>query len=161
MTMPTTDLCDRYGDRLLVAEPVFRDFGGRTAFTGEIETVRVLEDNALVRRILETPGKGRVLVVDGQGSRRCALLGGRLAALAAANGWSGVVVNGCVRDLSEIGAAEVGVKALAACPRPPAKTGAGEQGVPVTFAGITFTPGHRIWGDADGLVVGGPELERD
>ncbi len=161
MTVPTTDLCDRYGDRLQVAEPLFRDFGGRAAFAGEIETVRVLEDNALVRRILETGGQGRVLVVDGQASRRCALVGGRLAALAAANGWSGLIVNGCVRDVGEIGAAAVGVKALAACPRPPAKSGAGEQGVVVTFAGVSFTPGHRLWGDADGLVIAPPELVVD
>ncbi len=158
---PTADLCDRFGDRIAVAEPVFRDFGGREAFAGEIETVRVSEDNALVRRILETQGRGRVLVVDGGGSRRCALLGGRLAALAASQGWNGIVVHGCVRDVTEIGAADVGVKALAACPRPPSKSGAGEQGVIVRFAGITFTPGHLVWGDRDGLVVGEPGLPLD
>lgn len=158
---PTTDLCDRYGDRVQVAEPLFRDFGGRAAFAGEIETVRVLEDNALVRRILEGEGRGRVLVVDGGGSRRCALVGGRLALLAAANGWAGVVVHGCVRDVGEIAAVSLGVKALAPCPRPPAKTGAGERDVPVTFAGITFTPGHRLWADQDGLVVAATELTLD
>lgn len=157
----TPDLCDRYGDRLHVAEPLFHDFGGRPAFAGRIETVRVLEDNALVRRILEGDGQGRVLVVDGHGSRRCALIGGRLAALASARGWAGLVVNGCVRDVREIAAASLGVKALAACPRPPAKTGTGEQGVPVTFAGITFTPGHQVWGDPDGLVVAAPDLVAD
>ena len=150
----TPDLCDRHGDRVAVADPVLRDFGGREAFRGPIETVRVFEDNALVRKVLEADGKGRVLVVDGGASRRCALLGGRLAALAATNGWSGVVVNGCVRDVGEIRGAAVGVKALAACPRPPAKTGAGEQGVTVTFAGITFQPGQMLWGDEDGVVVG-------
>jgi regulator of ribonuclease activity A len=155
---PTPDLCDRYGDRVQVAEPLFHDFGGRAAFTGEIETVRVLEDNALVRPILEGEGRGRVLVVDGQGSRRCALIGGRLATLASANGWAGIVVNGCVRDLAEIARAPLGVKALAACPRPPAKAGTGERGVAVTFAGITFTPGHRLWGDEDGLVVAATDL---
>lgn len=158
---PTADLCDRFGDRLAVAEPVFRDFGGRPSFAGEIETVRVFEDNALVRKILEGQGRGRVLVVDGGGSRRCALVGGRLAALAATNGWSGLVVNGCVRDVGEIGGSALGVKALAACPKPPFKTGAGERGVPVSFAGITFTPGHLVWGDADGLVVGEPGLSGD
>jgi regulator of ribonuclease activity A len=151
---PTPDLCDRYGDRVAVAEPLFRDFGGRPAFAGEIETLRVFEDNALVRRVLERDGRGRVLVVDGGGSRRCALVGGRLASLAAGNGWSGIVVNGCVRDLAEIRAAPVGVKALAACPRASSKTGKGEQGVPLTFAGVTFTPGQYVWGDEDGLVVG-------
>jgi regulator of ribonuclease activity A len=158
---PTPDLCDRYGDRVAVAEPLFRDFGGRPAFAGRIETVRVFEDNTLVRLVLESDGNGRVLVVDGGGSRRCALIGGRLAALASANGWSGIVVNGCVRDVGEIGAAAVGVKALATCPRPSAKTGAGERGVPVSFAGVTFTPGHLVWGDEDGLVIGGSEVQAD
>jgi regulator of ribonuclease activity A len=157
----TSDLCDRFGDRLAVAEPLFRDFGGHESFAGEIETLRVFEDNALVRRALEDEGRGRVLVIDGGGSLRCALLGGRLAALASANGWSGIVVNGCVRDVGEIRAAAVGVKALAACPRPPAKGGAGEQGVPVAFAGVTFTPGHWVWADGDGLIVGAPGLALD
>jgi regulator of ribonuclease activity A len=146
---------------VVVAEPLFRDFGGRASFAGEIETVRVLEDNALVRKILEGEGRGRVLVVDGGGSRRCALVGGRLAALASANGWSGLVVNGCIRDVAEIARVAVGVKALASSPRPPAKAGAGERGVPVAFAGLTFTPGHLLWADEDGLVVGGPGLARD
>jgi regulator of ribonuclease activity A len=158
---PTSDLCDRFGDRVAVAEPLFRDFGGNLTFAGEIETVRVLEDNALVRTILEGEGRGRVLVVDGGGSRRCALVGGRLASLAAANGWSGLVVNGCIRDVGEIGAAAVGVKALAASPRPPSKTGAGERGIAVSFAGVTFTPGHLVWGDRDGLVIGEPGLLAD
>jgi regulator of ribonuclease activity A len=159
--IPTPDLCDRYGDRIAVAEPVLRDFGGKPAFAGPIATVRVFEDNALVRQVLETPGQGRVLVVDGGGSRRCALVGGRLARLAATNGWSGIVVNGCVRDVGEIAAAGVGVKALAPCPRPPARTGAGEREVTVSFAGVTFIPGHAVWGDADGLVVGEPGLLAD
>jgi regulator of ribonuclease activity A len=158
---PTADICDRFGDRVAVAEPLFQDLGGRTAFSGPIETVRVVEDNALVRQVLETAGAGRVLVVDGRGSQRCALVGGRLARLAAENGWSGIVVNGCVRDLEELAAADIGVKALAGCPMPPAKTGAGERGVPVSFAGVTFTPGHSLWADRDGVVVGPAELGTD
>jgi regulator of ribonuclease activity A len=157
--IPTSDICDRFGDRVRVVEPVFRSFGGRQAFTGVMETVRVSEDNALVRQVIESPGEGRVLVVDGGGSRRCALLGGRLAALAATNGWAGVVVNGCVRDTAEIAAAAVGVLALASNPRPPSKSGAGERSVPVSFAGVTFVPGHRLWADGDGIVVGGPDLQ--
>ncbi len=157
----TADICDRFGDRVSVAEPLFQDFGHPAGFTGRIETVRVFEDNALVRRILEGDGLGRVLVVDGGGSRRCALLGGRLAILAVANGWAGVVVNGCVRDVTEIASAGLGVKALASSPRPPAKSGAGERGVPLTFAGITFTPGHILWADRDGVVVGDSALAGD
>jgi regulator of ribonuclease activity A len=153
MTLSTPDLCDRFGDRLQVAEPRFRDYGGTAAFAGEIETLRVFEDNALVRQVLETAGRGRVLVVDGDGSVRCALVGGKLAALAAENGWRGILVHGAVRDSAELAAASTGIKALALSPRKSGKAGTGVRGVPVSFAGVTFTPGHFLWADADGVVV--------
>jgi regulator of ribonuclease activity A len=157
MTLSTPDLCDRFGDLLQVAEPCFRHYGGTVAFAGPIETLRVREDNSLVRQALETAGRGRVLVVDGGGSVRAALVGGNLAALAAGNGWRGIVVNGAVRDSAELSAAAVGIRALALSPRKSAKAGVGERGAPVSFAGVTFTPGHYLWADADGLVV----AERD
>jgi regulator of ribonuclease activity A len=157
MTVATANLCDEFGDEVHVAEPVFRDWGGVASFAGPIETVRVLEDNALVRQALETPGRGRVLVVDGGGSLRSALVGGNLAALARRNGWSGLVVHGCIRDTAEIAATPVGVKALGAVPRRSAKAGTGERRVPVTFAGITFTPGGYLYADSDGIIV----AERD
>jgi regulator of ribonuclease activity A len=153
MSFTTADLCDAMGDAVRVAEPVFRDYGGVRAFSGEIETLRVFEDNALVRPTLEMPGRGRVLVVDGGGSVRTALLGGQLAALALENGWSGVVIYGAVRDLSELRNTKLGIKALAAAPRRSAKHGKGERGVPVKFAGVEFRPGHRLWADEDGLLV--------
>jgi regulator of ribonuclease activity A len=157
MTPSTPDLCDRFGDLLQVAEPRFRDYGGTVAFAGTIETLKLREDNALVRRVLETPGHGRVLVVDGEGSLRSALVGGQLAALAAENDWRGIVVHGAVRDAAELAAAATGIKALALSPRKSGKAGTGAQGVPVSFAGVTFTPGHFLWADADGMVV----AERD
>jgi regulator of ribonuclease activity A len=157
MTLSTPDLCDRFGDLLQVAEPCFRDYGGMVAFAGAIETLKLREDNALVRRVLETPGRGRVLVVDGEGSLRSALVGGQLAALAAENDWRGIVVHGAVRDAAELAAAATGIKALALSPRKSGKAGTGAQGVPVSFAGVTFTPGHFLWADADGIVV----AERD
>jgi regulator of ribonuclease activity A len=157
MTLSTPDLCDRFGDRLQVAEPRFRDYGGSVAFAGEIETLRVFEDNALVRQVLETAGKGRVLVVDGDGSLRCALVGGQLAALAAKQGWQGIVVHGAVRDSAELAAASTGIKALALSPRRSGKSGDGERGVSVCFAGVTFSPGQFLWADADGIVI----AERD
>jgi regulator of ribonuclease activity A len=157
MTPSTPDLCDRFGDLLQVAEPRFRDYGGTVAFAGTIETLKLREDNALVRRVLETPGRGRVLVVDGEGSLRSALVGGQLAALAAENDWRGIVVHGAVRDAAELAAAATGIKALALSPRKSGKAGTGAQGVPVSFAGVTFTPGHFLWADADGMVV----AERD
>lgn len=148
----TTDLCDARADAR-AAEPLFRDFGGVRAFAGPIVTLALFEDNSLVRTALEEPGQGRVLVVDGRGSLRCALLGGNLAALAEKNGWSGVVVFGAVRDTRELAAAKVGVKALAAHPKKSDKRGVGSRDVEVTFAGVTFVPGHLLFADEDGIVV--------
>ena len=158
MAVATADLCDEFGAEVRVAEPLFRDWGGSVAFAGPIETVRVFEDNALVRQVLETPGRGRVLVVDGGGSRRTALVGGNLAALAHRNGWTGLVVFGSVRDSEELRNLPLGLKALAAVPRKSGKRGEGEQGVPVTFAGITFNRGCHLYADRDGIVVAGRDL---
>jgi regulator of ribonuclease activity A len=158
MALATADLCDEYGAQVQVAEPLFRDWGGAASFAGLIETLRVLDDNALVRETLETHGRGRVLVVDGGGSLRTALVGGNLAALAHRNGWSGLVVHGCVRDSAELSATPVGIKALQAVPRKSAKDGAGERGVPVTFAGVTFAPGAHLYADPDGIVVADRDL---
>jgi regulator of ribonuclease activity A len=153
MSFATADLCDEFGAEVRVAEPLFRDWGGLDRFAGPIATLRVFEDNALVRQTLETPGDGRVLVVDGGGSLRTALVGGNLAALAHRNGWNGLVVFGCIRDAAELSVTPVGVKALQAVPRKGARGGAGERGIPVTFAGITFAPGAWLYADRDGIVV--------
>jgi regulator of ribonuclease activity A len=158
MPFATADLCDRFGAEVRVAEPLFRDWGGVTGFAGPMYTLRVFEDNALVREALETPGEGRVLVVDGGGSLRTALVGGNLAALAHRNGWSGLVVHGCIRDAAELGATAVGVKALQATPRKSAKAGVGERGAPVTFAGVRFVPGAWLYADRDGIVVADRQL---
>lgn len=152
-TTNTADLCDALGDRLQAAEGVFRDFGGRIAFHGRITTVRAPEDNSWVRKVLEEDGRGRVLVVDGGGSRRCALLGDQLARLAEKNGWSGVVVNGCIRDSAVIATLGLGVKALGTHPMKTVKRNEGEKDVVVRFAGVTFTPGAMVYADADGIVV--------
>jgi regulator of ribonuclease activity A len=157
----TADLCDAFPDRVRVALGIFRDWGGISAFAGPIETVRVLEDNALIRQALEGHGGGRVLVVDGGASSRTALVGGNLAALAEENGWAGLVINGCVRDSAEIAETKVGVKALGTSPMRPAKAGHGERGISVTFAGVTFVPGHWLYADIDGMVVSDSELIPD
>lgn len=158
MPYATTDLCDAHSDEVRVAEPLFRDFGGLSAFDGPIATLEVFEDNSLVRAALEEPGQGRVLVVDGRGSLRCALLGGNLAALAEEKGWAGVVVFGAVRDARELAAAKIGVKALAAHPRKSEKKGAGKRDVPVAFAGVTFAPGEWLYADEDGIIVSARRL---
>ncbi len=154
----TADLCDEFPDRVRVAAGVFRDWGGISIFAGPMDTVRALEDNALVRQALEDDGNGRILVVDGGGLLRTALVGGNLAALARDNGWAGLVVNGCVRDSAEIGRTAIGVKALGTSPMRPARIGSGERGTPVKFAGVTFVPGQWLYADADGIVLSESEL---
>ncbi len=149
----TADLHDALGEQLKVASPLFRDFGGRAAFEGPVSTLKVFEDNSLVRAALSEPGNGRVLVVDGGGSTRCALLGDQLGKLAYTNGWAGVLVWGCVRDVEALAELPLGVKALAASPRRSAKAGVGTRDVPVRFAEVEFVPGEYLVADRDGVVV--------
>ena len=149
----TTDLCDAHGEAVRVAAPGFADFGGRGGFHGPVHLVTVFEDNTSVREALERAGEGRVLVVEGGGSLRCALLGGNLAKLAADNGWAGILVHGCVRDTVEIAACDIGVKALAAHPRRSDKRGPGTVGETVRFAGIEIAPGDWLCSDEDGFIV--------
>ena len=134
-----------------------RDFGGVLKFSGPASTVRCFENNPLVREALNEPGRGRVLVVDGGGSKRCALLGDNLAGLASENGWAGVVINGCLRDAEDIGSIPIGVKAIAPHPLKSSKRDPGARDVPVSFAGITVTPGDWVYADMDGVIVGGKE----
>lgn len=157
-SIKTADLYDSYGDALQVAAPVFRRFGRREVFGGPIATLKVFEDNTLVRARLETAGGGRVLVVDGGGSLRCALVGDRLARLAMDNDWAGIIINGCIRDSKEIDAMAVGIMALATNPAKSDKRGEGLEDVAVQFAGVTFTPDHYVYADADGIVVADGEL---
>jgi regulator of ribonuclease activity A len=152
----TADLCDEYGSLVRVAEPLFNDYGGIVSFGGQIITVRVFEDSVLVREALEEGEGGRVLVVDGGGSSRCALLGEKLARMAHEHGWSGIVVNGGVRDCAELAVVPVGVKALHVVPRRSSKEGVGDRDVPVSFAGISLDPGAYLY--ADGIVVAGRDL---
>ncbi len=160
MTILTADLCDAFAADIQVADPVFQIFGGHRNFGGQVVTLRVFEDNPLVTAALEEPGDGRVLVVDGGGSLRCALLGGSLARLASDNGWSGVVINGCIRDRAEVDATELGVRALRTCPRKSRKQGLGDKDVDLFFAGIDVSPGDFLFADEDGIVVSGRDLSQ-
>lgn len=153
MNLATADLYDAHENKVQVAEPGFRDFGGRLGFHGEVVTLRVFEDNSLVRRCLEEPGLGRVLVVDGGGSRRCALLGDLLGVLALDNGWAGLIINGCVRDSKALASLAIGIKALDTNPRKSVKKGQGQQGVEIQFAGLTLRSGDWVYCDEDGILV--------
>jgi regulator of ribonuclease activity A len=156
MTSPlpgTADLCDAHAPRLAIAAPIFRSFGGRQRFRGTIATLRCFEDNSLVRERLGEPGHGRVLVIDGGGSLKCALVGDQLGALGVKNGWSGIIVFGCVRDTAALAAMDLGVLALAPHPLKSVKRGAGEREITVAFAGVSFAPGAFVYADEDGIVV--------
>ena len=158
----TCDLCDAHkGDTtgaFRVLAPVFHSFGGVVAFAGPITTVKCHEDNTMVKAAVESPGEGRVLVVDGGGSLRRALVGGNLAAAAARNGWAGVVVDGCVRDVAELQSAAVGLRALALIPLPTERRGEGQRDVVVQIQGVAVRPGDWLYADADGIVVSSQPL---
>jgi regulator of ribonuclease activity A len=149
----TADLCDEHGDHVQVCEPIFHAFGGRKAFHGPISTIRCFEDNSRVKEAVEGTGGGRVLVVDGGGSRRRALLGDRLGEAAVRNGWAGVIIHGCIRDSAELGRMDLGIRALGTMPLRSDKRGEGERDVPVRFAGVTFRPGQYVYVDEDGVIV--------
>ena len=149
----TCDLYDRVGEKARVAEPIFRDFGARARFSGEAVTVKCFEDNSRVKEILATPGTGKVLVVDGGGSLRYALMGDLIAKDAVAKGWEGVIIDGCVRDTAVLAGLDLGIKALAAIPRKTDRRGEGQTGLPVHVAGIRIAPGDHVYADADGILV--------
>jgi regulator of ribonuclease activity A len=164
MSFSTCDICDANENRiaeavLAVLPPVFQSFGKRAAFSGQAATLKVFEDNVLVRSTLETPGNGRVLVVDGGGSLRCALVGGNLGILAEQNGWAGIIVNGCVRDSVELNGCDVGIRALALHPQRSVRKGIGERDLQVTIAGVAVRPGDWIYADADGVLVARSKLD--
>jgi regulator of ribonuclease activity A len=159
--MKTADLCDKYGDLLVlhVLEPLgFKNFGGRAEFHGQIETVKCYEDNTFVRAALEKDGTDKVLVVDGGGSSRCALLGDNIADLAHRNHWKGIIVFGCIRDSAAVSKMEIGVLALGTNPQKSAKEKAGEVNIIVSFADVDFIPGEYVYIDEDGAVVSAKEL---
>jgi regulator of ribonuclease activity A len=158
MNFQTADLCDKHEDRVRagevrVLEPMLNSYGGRAAFHGRIATLKLFEDNSLVRKALESDGAGRVLVIDGGGSLRCALVGDQLAALGVKNGWAGLVVYGCIRDSRAIGEMDIGVLALDTHPLKSIKKNVGEADLAVRFGGVTFVPGHFLCADEDGVLV--------
>lgn len=158
MTLATADLCDRHEEKLRIGQvrvvaPLFRSFGGRSSFHGQIATLKLFEDNSYVRKALEQPGAGRVLVIDGGGSLRRALVGDQLAALGVKNGWSGIVVHGCIRDSAAIAGMDIGVFALGTHPQKTDKKNVGEADVAVSIGGTTIRPGEWLYADGDGILI--------
>lgn len=170
ISFATCDLCDAHKnapfESLRVLPPVFKEFGARRAFCGPVSTVKCFEDNSLVKAAVDSCGYlqtpqgrvARVLVVDGAGSLRRALLGGNLGAAAARNGWAGVVVDGCVRDVNELAVLDVGIRALASLPMPTEKQGQGQKDLPVQIQGVWVRPGDWLYADADGILISSQPL---
>ena len=153
MAIGTPDLCDEHPGKVRVLDPVFRCYGAQKQFYGEVVTLRCFEDNSLVKSFAAQPGDGKVLVVDGGGSLRCALLGDQIAAALVKNGWVGIVINGCVRDVEALNALTLGIRALNSVPIKTEKRGLGDANVPVRFAGVDMRPGQWLYADETGIVI--------
>lgn len=159
----TAEACDSNGaliatGDLRVLQPIFQMYGQCRAFSGPVVTLKVFEDNVLVRELLESKGEGRVVVIDGGGSTRCALVGGNLGQSAQNMGWAGIVVNGCIRDVDEINSCDIGVRALASHPMKSSKKGIGEKHIPIHIAGTLIRNGDWLYADSDGILVSKSEL---
>uniref|UniRef100_A0A7N0TZM8 4-hydroxy-4-methyl-2-oxoglutarate aldolase n=2 Tax=Kalanchoe fedtschenkoi TaxID=63787 RepID=A0A7N0TZM8_KALFE len=159
----TAEVCDTnqpliHTGELRALQPIFQIYGRRPAFSGPVVTLKVFEHNGLVREFLEEKGDGRVLVIDGGGSLRCAILGGNPVVQAQNNGWSGIIVNGCIRDVDEINSCDIGVRALASHPIKASKKEFGEKHVPITIAGTRICDGEWLYADSDGILVSRMEL---
>lgn len=153
MAFKTADLCDEHSDIIQIALPGLFSFGGKTRFSGRIVTLKLFEDNSVLRDMLNNSGEGQVIVVDGGGSMRCALLGDMLAGKAVSNGWGGLVINGCIRDSADIAKMNIGIRALGTHPLKSVKKGIGEINVPVSFSNTEFIPGNYLYADEDGIIV--------
>ncbi len=153
MTFKTADLSDEFGDEIQICEILFQSYGAITTFMGPISTLRVFEDNVKVREALTEIEPGSVLVVDGGGSLKCALLGDQLAAIAESRNIAGVIINGAVRDVAELKKTQIGILAIGSNPKKSKKYGAGERGVPLFLGGIHWHPGDFVYVDEDGVVI--------
>lgn len=159
MTQFTTpDICDDFEDQVRVLDNIFNNYGGLNSFCGSAVTIKCFEDNSVVKKLLDSPGEGRVIVMDGGGSLRRAILGDMLAKNAQDNGWAGLVINGCIRDCDEIAALNIGVKAISTHPMKTEKRGLGDLDIPVSFAGQTIKPGDWVYADNNGVLVSDSKL---
>jgi regulator of ribonuclease activity A len=161
MEINTSDLCDQFLDSIDVLEPLFVNFGGASSFFGEVRTVKCFESNELIRELLSEDGTGKVLVVDGGGSTRRALLDIELAELALENNWEGLVIYGSVRHVSDLEEIDLGIQAIAAIPVAADNEGYAEADVPVNFAGVSFFNGDYIYADTTGIILSAEELTAD
>lgn len=154
----TPELCDKYPDLVRVVEPIFKNYGGKSSFGGQIVTIKCHEDNSVVKETAGTAGNGKIIVVDGGGSLLRALLGDLIAQNAVQNGWEGFIIYGCIRDVDAISTMNLGVKALNTNPLKTEKKGIGDLNIPVSFGGVTFKPGEYVYADSNGIIVSSKPL---
>ncbi|WP_105902852.1 ribonuclease E activity regulator RraA [Vibrio gangliei] len=159
MEYNTSALCDIYQDQVDVVEPMFSNFGGLTSFSGQLTTVKCFEDNGIIRSILQEDGTGRVLLIDGGGSLRRALIDAEIAAIAEENDWEGLVVYGCVREIDDLEEMEIGIQAIASIPVGATQNNIGEVDVPVNFGGVTFLPEDYLYADNTGVIISQEPLD--
>jgi regulator of ribonuclease activity A len=155
MSFTTADLCDRFSetDHLQILEPIFKIFGGSVKFSGQITTLKVFEDDVLVANTVREPVKNRVLVIDGGGSHRCALMGRELVQAAYENGWQGIIIYGCIRDSVAVNQTPIGVRALHTHPQKGHRKGSGDRDTLISFAGVNFKKDYFLYADEDGIIV--------
>lgn len=158
MIIHTADICDEHFDKVKVADSIFSHYGKKKAFHGPVYTVKVFEDNVLVKKALETIPEGSVLVVDGGGSRKCALMGDNLVDIAVKRKLAGIVIYGCIRDSAQVNEMEMGIFALGTNPLKSIKQGKGQENIPVQFAGVSFEPGSYLYADEDGILISENQL---
>ncbi len=158
MNISTPDLCDEYPDLVRIVEPMFLNLGGKDSFGGEIVTIKCFEDNSVVKETANSPGEGKVIVVDGGGSMRRALCGDLVAESAMNNGWAGIIIYGCIRDVDEISEMDIGMQALGTFPVKTEKRGIGDLNIPIEFGGVTFNPGEFVYADNNGIIVSSKSL---
>jgi regulator of ribonuclease activity A len=161
MNYNTSLLCDIYAETIDVVEPLLTNFGGRSSFAGEVVTIKCFESVGLIYKTLEENGTGKVLLIDGGGSLRRALVNSHIAELAVANGWEGLVVNGCIREVDALEELDIGIQAITAIPVGAEDNDVGELNVPVNFAGVSFLPEDILYADSTGIIISPEQLELD
>lgn len=155
MTFTTASLCDTYSKshNLQIAEPLFISYGAKTAYCGQITTIKTFEDNTLITNVLQEPGQNRILVIDGGGSKRCALIDANIAQIAVDSGWEGIIINGCIRDAAIIATLSIGIRALQTHPLKPHKQDHSDRDQLISFAGVNFKKDNFLYADMDGIIV--------
>ncbi|NMP17211.1 ribonuclease E activity regulator RraA [Thalassotalea sp. Y01] len=159
MQYNTSELCNLYGDSIDVLEPMLSNYGGRSSFGGVVVTIKCFESNGLISDMVEQDGSGKVLVIDGGGSTRRALIDSYIAETAEKNGWEGIVCYGSVREVDQLEDIDMGIQAMVSIPVGADDTDVGEVDVAVNFASVTILPDDHIYADNTGIILSQDPLD--